>query len=1218
MTINFDAKNLDNIKFLDNLVLKDFNQINDYLNAINMNFKNIFKIIDSEFHLNIEIDNKLLKMYSNYQPQAYYKDLKLLLSFFQKVIAFPIFQINFKIIRLNDILFKTDKNDDNSNKYKENYKKKFIPILFGIKIFIYSFIELKERIVKRHYEDDYKNLFQDEKKREIIKICLFDEDQLRNKIMSHKNYGESSIDKDIIEKLKDKRFININSILKSFENYKNVFFINQNVKHEERKENFFHLLKIVIKKYQATKAIFKKNNILHHIFSDKTNNVVMKNICDYLLSLLNEEIEEGDEDLNEVEQDHVKNDVEERDQKINNFSELSFEKINSIDELELNKKISNFTIFENSTPKNNNFIKKGTINNLDLAKNIDKNVQFNPIIKQEQHKEIHNIYHEKHLFAYECIIKLFTIDPEFFQIILVKDKKTGNLIKRITEREIIFLLQFLINDFYNLDLNVNKIQPSSYTYLTYLIEFLRLFCENFNKMFKSLFFQLNFEKHNENDDDNDDESEINIDNDKDAKTSGKYYFINIIFKFFSSVLSHLIYYESQKEIFKFYDIKPIGPEHFSTIFDYLSSFLIEIIQGNKKENFEMLNSSFSNFFNDCNKFINEIKIENNDYHNILTKILKILLEFLQEGEVPNRMKMQAIKKINSSMISKILIYKTKVLNKLCEVGNIDELNMNITNEEVEIIFKNYFLTDIVKVNINEDDLSSYSVVESSNDDKELINKKEPIEKIEPQEIFNNEIALDDHKKLIHLYSILFSTKIKEKDEDIIESTGRKMPTTNINKISKICQGKNLEMLESEKLKKMINKKNSLNEKSDDNHVQVIFEMCTSIYQYFFIIDSYNFNDQGNKFIQFFEKAREETIKYYKFKFYDLIQRLIGKKSKKENKSVTITINEIFMFYSSILKSIEVVHKIKLILDEIETNKFEYLYKYLNLEMKKNDFAVSNEDTIIRKIVFLVDPICLYLNFKEAYDLIEKQNFEDSTLLLTYVMEHIGDFRNIVNLRKKIKSDKNLKRLKIFEILEKIDFFYLQIANLIFGIIINVRIATSISLNEFYQVIEENDLLFSIISVLHLIQIYFSVGTYFYMHYIKLSEIRELRTESKEFLTNKDIFLKYIDLSLQDEIIYIIWSLVFASIAIIFDSTKFLYSLLLFPIFQFFPKIQDILYAIKLRVGEFLTAGLVIIVLVFFYSLFAIYFFKDNFINPDTKVKFYYKFFIYMLILKIIL
>ena len=70
-------------------------------------------------------------------------------------------------------------------------------------------------------------------------------------------------------------------------------------------------------------------------------------------------------------------------------------------------------------------------------------------------------------------------------------------------------------------------------------------------------------------------------------------------------------------------------------------------------------------------------------------------------------------------------------------------------------------------------------------------------------------------------------------------------------------------------------------------------MCTSIYQYFFIIDSYNFNDQGNKFIQFFEKAREETIKYYKFKFYDLIQRLIGKKSKKENKSVTITINEIF-------------------------------------------------------------------------------------------------------------------------------------------------------------------------------------------------------------------------------------------------------------------------------------------------------------------------------------
>ena len=95
-----------------------------------------------------------------------------------------------------------------------------------------------------------------------------------------------------------------------------------------------------------------------------------------------------------------------------------------------------------------------------------------------------------------------------------------------------------------------------------------------------------------------------------------------------------------------------------------------------------------------------------------------------------------------------------------------------------------------------------------------------------------------------------------------------------------------------------------------------------------------------------------------------------------------------------------------------------------------------------------------------------------------------------------------------------------------------------------------------------------------------------------------------DILYQDEIFYIIWNLVFISILITFQDYKFLYSLLIFPIFQFIPVIQDILHAVKLRAGQFLSAGIIIVVMVFFYAIIGLYFFKDKLIDPETGVRYF--------------
>jgi len=317
-------------------------------------------------------------------------------------------------------------------------------------------------------------------------------------------------------------------------------------------------------------------------------------------------------------------------------------------------------------------------------------------------------------------------------------------------------------------------------------------------------------------------------------------------------------------------------------------------------------------------------------------------------------------------------------------------------------------------------------------------------------------------------------------------------------------------------------------------------------------------------------------------------------------------SEIYEFYSSILKSIEIVHKIKLISNDIDSSKYEHIFKIFKLEMKVGDLGISDEDTIIRKIVFLVDPICLHLKYNEALQLIERQNFEESTTLLTYVVEQIGEFKNIINLRKNIKEASNSKEFKNFEKMETISFFYLQIISIIFALITNFRLATTVSLNVNYELIQPSDTILSIITFLHLLQLGFSVYVYFYMHYVKLSQVIEeakksTNKEEKEYWTKEVIVEKVLDLAVQEEILYLLWSFVFATIAFIFNDCRFLYSLLLFPIFQFIPTIQDILHAVKLRAGQFFSAGLIIVLFVFFYSIIGIYFFKDKFMDPETGV-----------------
>ena len=1225
-----DAKTLDIINFSDHMVIKDLTQIDDYLNIIDHCYLYFFEKIDSEFNRNIDHEFK--------SKLAYEMDFRLLLSFYNKVIGVPLFLIIFKIQRTFEIILK-------GKTEEELFETKVKYIIKAIQIFLKTFKELKKRILKRHYESD-SNLFNDNKKRDILNLYIFNEEIFKEHVDYEKTHAKN-LDEDLQDKL-NSSVVNIDIIINKLDYYRVLFFPSGHSQQVEKEmnNNFFLFLKKVINKYKERKKIFEKNNIIYSIFSDRVNNgVMMKNICEDLLSIVCEDIEELNQD--EVDED-------DEGKKVYEAPEVSEVVLETKKETNL-KLIEDEIRFQKDDPLKRRMersmtqfgsatidIKLQKRKTLDLDEMREREKNISTGIRKSELKDVSFCYKEKYLIAYECIIKLFKIDPEFFQIILVNYRKTGNLIRRIAETEIIFLLQPLFNDFYSLEPVIpDDIKPSSFRYLTHIIEFLRLFCEKFNKMFKSLFFQLKFEYYVlSNAADADDEEDIDEEEEEEeenlegvvlkrlGKIKKKYYFMNLIFKIFSAIITHINHFEKQKQILMFFKLKPLGPEYFSLIFDDMTSFLIETIQGNVKENFELLNSSLTNFLKNCCGFIDEIKIDQNDYHDILTKILKILLELFQEGEVPTRMKNNILKKINSTTLMNILIYKTKILKKLCDLTNIDDSNQTTTIKEVENTFKNYFIdlkgeSNDMKTNPatsdksedhekdeddNEDDDEDD---EGINDDEELGEKnlkldENKIVKIKPYDVFNLEIDHDYHKKLLHLYVILFSSKLNNKSINLI--INEEKPNSDDKALSNEEKEKKVNKI-SDKITQRIENDSvcEIKQESTSNYVETIFTLCTKIYQYFYIIQT--FNDEACKYIQFFEKARDEIIEFNKFSLYNFLYELIYKDKKKEVSKTTITKNEIYMFYSSIVKSIEVVHRLKIISDEIDDTKYEHIFKNFELEMIKTESGISNEESVIRKIIFLVDPICIDLHYSEALDLIERQKFEESTNLLSFVINHIEDFKNLAAMRNKIKLSKKTGKFKTFEKCEKIEFIYLQIINLLFGVMCNVRLITTVSLNVDNQLINQNDSLLVLLTILHFIQILISLVIYLYIHLVKLSHvIEESRnsndSEERKFWTKEQIYLKVMDILYQDEIFYIIWNLVFISILITFQDYKFLYSLLIFPIFQFIPVIQDILHAVKLRAGQFLSAGIIIVVMVFFYAIIGLYFFKDKLIDPETGVRYF--------------
>src|SRR5690606_6307788 len=85
-----------------------------------------------------------------------------------------------------------------------------------------------------------------------------------------------------------------------------------------------------------------------------------------------------------------------------------------------------------------------------------------------------------------------------------------------------------------------------------------------------------------------------------------------------------------------------------------------------------------------------------------------------------------------------------------------------------------------------------------------------------------------------------------------------------------------------------------------------------------------------------------------------------------------------------------------------------------------------------------------------------------------------------------------------------------------------------------------------------------------------------------------------------------WNFLNGLIATLHSSLPFFYAMQLFWVFSMFETMQTVLTAVKLKYMEFMSTGILILILILFYSTISVFYFQNQFLDSDSGVRTIFK------------
>lgn len=364
------------------------------------------------------------------------------------------------------------------------------------------------------------------------------------------------------------------------------------------------------------------------------------------------------------------------------------------------------------------------------------------------------------------------------------------------------------------------------------------------------------------------------------------------------------------------------------------------------------------------------------------------------------------------------------------------------------------------------------------------------------------------------------------------------------------------------------------------------------------------------------------------KIFDNLKKLSDMETiPDKNRAQILLKREMYKFFETVIKEVEVSYKFKEIMEELELNKFKDYFEddFCEFDRIRQDIKVELQG--IQKVVYLAHPDSLFIQPNDIYNFNENAPFDNFNTKLNYILAYYTTILDTVQLRRILWNVDS----KILNFLFTLNYQIALNFSIILALIVNIIMLFSTSLEAkkehlfvhtkaqgrslrtitaAHPVIPQEVTLLDImkskdfkeaayyiieqLALFHIIILVFLIVNWLAFAVIKLNKFSHKR---KEYSLYEKV-IHYLQLLMHKEIFPFIWNLLFGLIAMSKKDYFFIFSLQLFTIFNLFPTMQSVIYSVRVRYKQFLSAGLLITIIILFYSSISFYLLRNEFYNSD--------------------
>ncbi len=349
------------------------------------------------------------------------------------------------------------------------------------------------------------------------------------------------------------------------------------------------------------------------------------------------------------------------------------------------------------------------------------------------------------------------------------------------------------------------------------------------------------------------------------------------------------------------------------------------------------------------------------------------------------------------------------------------------------------------------------------------------------------------------------------------------------------------------------------EKNDEMNNDPLFNLSTGIFIHLNRVNSYNNKSIGDKFNSILSNF-QDIIEYEE-------EDILNDKNK-------LLRYNYYMFCTKLIKKNEISFTEDKSKDEKEIyqyrNFFTKNYKINVIDERNNSTSKKSK---FENVFFLVHPDSLFLEENDTKTFLEKASYDNFNVKLNYVLDYYPEIANLIEMRKMFNN------AKILLFLYQLSYSKLEKVNAIFSVITNINLIFAEE-NNFFNLIKDP------FAFIHIILLSLLIFNWYIFNLIKKLKTSEEKVPFLDVI--KFFFVSIFNL----EIFPFIWTFFFGIIALLSPQLNFLFSLQLFPIFNIFDTMRDVLFAVKVRYKQFISTAFLLVILILFYAALTFYYFRQ--------------------------